>query len=58
MYTKGYCNVDEKRKLKHADFDIRKAYMETCLKGTMFEKANLPFYSIIMFNFVSNVKAF
>lgn len=33
MYTKGYCNIDDNQKLKQADFDVRKAYMETCVKG-------------------------
>ena len=35
MYTKGYCNTDDNQKLKQADFDVRKAYMETCVKGKM-----------------------
>ena len=36
MYTKGYCLKDDDKKLVHTDFDKRKAYMETCVKGKEF----------------------
>ena len=35
MYTKGYCNIEDSQKLKQTDFDVRKAYMETCVKGSL-----------------------
>lgn len=35
MYTKGYCNIEDSQKIKQTDFDVRKAYMETCVKGSL-----------------------
>ena len=35
MYTKGYCNIEDSQKIKQSDFDVRKAYMETCVKGIL-----------------------